>query len=262
MNKDFSQAKLLSFSEKKILSALYDLARYIEDHKANIESNHFLKLQKYHNFLTHHDSDRIQKITKEFNKVVDIDYQFQIYLMNLERILGQSLKEYDFLISTDDNSKSTKNFEVVCVLDSIRSAYNVGAMFRNAECFGAKKLYLTGLSPKADHPQVIKTAMGCEKLIDWEYIKSAMDCLAKLKNEGYKIVCVETAKQATPLDKFKVSKDEKIALFFGHEQFGLSLDLLKNSDETIVIDLFGSKNSLNVSVSQSIVLYQLTNILN
>lgn len=262
MNKDFSQAKLLSFSEKKILSALYDLARFIEEKEANIESSHFLKLQKYHEFLASHDSDRIQKITKEFNKVKEIDYQFQVYLMNLERVLGQSLKEYEFLISTDDSLKSSKNFDIVCVLDSIRSAYNVGAMLRNAECFGSKKLYLTGLSPKADHPQVIKTAMGCEKLIEWEYIKSAMDCLLKLKNEGYKVVCIETGKQATPLDQFKISKDEKIALFFGHEQFGLSLDLLKKSDETVVIDLFGAKNSLNVSVSQSIVLYQLTNKLN
>lgn len=262
MNKDFSQAKLLSFPENKILSALYDLARFIEKQNSQIDSNHFIKLQKYHTYLINHESDRIQKITKEFGKVKKTDYQFQVYLMNLERVLGQSLKEYEFLISTCDSVKASKNFEIVCVLDSIRSAYNVGAMFRNAECFGAQKMYLTGLSPKADHPQVIKTAMGCEQLISWEYIKSAMECLVRLKDEGYKIISIETGRNATPLDKFEISHDDKIALFFGHEQFGLSLDLLKNSDETVVIDLFGSKNSLNVSVSQSIVLYHLTNKLN
>lgn len=259
MNKDFTQAKLISFTEDKILSALYDLARFIENNNCEINSTHFIKLTKYHSFLIDHKSDRIQKIAKEFNKVKSLDYQFQVYLMNLERVLGQSLKEYEFLIETEDNQDKTKQFEIICVLDSIRSAYNVGAMFRNAECFGAKKIFLTGLSPKADHPQVIKTAMGCDKLIDWEYTKSPMDCLINLKSQGYKIVSVETAKQATSIDKFNITKNDKIALFFGHEQFGLSLDILKNSDETVVINLFGSKNSLNVSVSQSIVLYQLTN---
>ena len=163
MNKDFSREKLLSMEVEKQLKVLYGLATFIEINHHGTDSAHFHKLQKYHQFLEQSDHEFIQKLGKEFHKIKAIDYQFEIYLMNLERLLGQSKKEYDFLIKTKDqssNSDKKSPLDIICLLDSIRSAHNVGAMLRNAECFHIKSVIMCGLSPKADHPQVIKTAIG------------------------------------------------------------------------------------------------------
>lgn len=257
MNKDFTEKKLLSFSEEKVLRALYSLARFIEVNQEDIDSNSFKKLQKYHSFLKHYESDKVTKINKEFFKIKSKDYQYQVYLMNLERFLGQSLKEYEFAVSVNDTKRTLNKFNIVCILDSIRSAYNVGAMLRNSECFGAKKVYLTGLSPQSNHPQVIKTSMGCEMIVDNEFIKDPKECVRILKEDGYKIISVETTKDSTRLEDFSYN-NEKIALIFGHELHGISLELLKLSDEVISIGLFGNKNSLNVSVCQAVVLHELT----
>ena len=257
MNKDFNEAKLLSFSDQKIFKVLYDLACFIEKEKKTTEDTSFLKLKKYHLFLQNHSSERIQKLNKEFFKIQKVDYQFQVYLMNLERLLGQSKKEYDFLTNKKDelNAKS-RQFEFVCVLDSVRSAHNVGAMFRNAECFGVKKILLCGLSPQADHPQVIKTAMGSHEKVNWSFSQSAVEALKELKSLGYTILAIETTTNAIKLDQYRTSTD-KLAIVFGHEQFGVSSEILEMSDEVISIELFGQKNSLNVSVCQGIVLNSL-----
>ena len=257
MNKDFSQKKLLSFDTEKQIRVLFELASHIEDNQLEVSSIQFLKLTRYHDDLKLSESEFIQKLSKEFYKVKQLDYQFQIYLMNLERLLGQSKKEYAFLIRTKDTENTPKTFPIVCVLDSVRSAHNIGSMFRNAECFGVDKVYLCGLSPDSKHPQVIKTAMGTTELTSSEYIKDAKVCVQKLKDDGYKIIAVETAHNATILEKFEPGS-EKLALLFGHEQFGLSLELLEMSDHIIKIDLSGRKNSLNVSISQAIVLNHLT----
>lgn len=259
MNKDFSQDKLLSFSEPKILKVLYDLATIIEESKLGCESKEFIKLTKYHLFLKDSPSEFIQKITKEFNKIKNIDYQFQVYLMNLERVLGQSKKDYQFLVQRNDNVKATKKIPVICLLDSIRSAHNVGSFFRNAECFGVEKIVLTGLSPTPENKQVQKTAMGTDNFIPWEYHKSALEIIKKLKDDGFTIWSIETGKEAIDINDIQ-KVDQKIALIFGHEQFGISLELLQLSDSIININLLGKKNSLNVACSQAIILNKLSHL--
>ena len=254
MNKDFSEQKLNSFNNNKIIKTLLDLATYIEVNGHGIESSHFSKLSKYHQFLEKHEDEFIQKLNKEFQKVKAIDYQFQIYMMNLERLMGQSSKEYDFLVQKEDKDTPIKSFDVVCILDSVRSAHNVGSMFRNAECFGSKKIFLTGLSPSAEHPQVQKTAMGSTQFVDFEYRKSASDLINELKAKKYKIIAIETVKGSLSLSELVIDKKEKYAFIFGHEQHGVSLELLEHAQETIHIPLYGRKNSLNVSISQAIVL--------
>lgn len=258
MNKDFTQKKLISFSCEKQIRVLYDLALYIEQKNKSIDSNSFIKLKKYHSFLSDSKNDKIKKLNKEFIKIKELDYQFQIYLMNLERHLGQSKKEYDFLVTTADKSNtSLKTFPIICLLDSIRSAHNVGAMFRNAECFGAKKIILCGLSPTPNTPQVKKTTMGCEENLPWEYSKSAEETVKKLKALGHTIWAIETSNQSPPLN-IVTDIPSPLVLLFGHEQFGISNELLSLSDQIISISLFGKKNSLNVSVSQGIVLNHIT----
>lgn len=251
--KDFPQHIFEKFSPQKQLKKLYELARLIEKNQYPLDSSPFKKLKKYHQFLQPSSAELIQKINKEFNKITALDYQFQIYLMLLERFIGQSSKEYDFLIKRGDESIEPKKLQIVCLLDSVRSAHNVGAMLRNAECFGVRKVLLTGLTPAADHPQVIKTAMSTNELLEVEYHKNPLPCIASYKQQGYQVIAMETGKKSAPLSEYQL-KDDKILILFGHEQFGLSLELLTQADHCLHVPLFGSKNSLNVSVCQGIVL--------
>lgn len=257
MKKDFSEPILKQMSEEKKHKVLYDLASFIEANNKDVDSRDFEKLSRYHSFLAQDELPRIQKINKEFAKIKAIDYQFQVYLMNLERFLGQSKKEYDFLVKTNDLEKPIQKFPFICLLDSIRSAHNIGAFFRNAECFGVSELILTGLSPTPELDQVRKTAMGCDQTLEWSYKKNAVETIIALKERGYKIWSIETARSAENLNTIK-NIPKNIVLVFGHEQHGISHEILQLSDKIISIELFGQKNSLNVSVSQAIVLNYLT----
>lgn len=262
MNKDFSEKKLLSMSPEKQLKVLYDLALFIENSSHDPKSSHFNKLVKYHQFLRTTSNEKIQKLNKEFIKIKAIDYQFQVYLMNLERLLGQSKKDYDFLVQTGDNEKSgKKTFPIYCLLDSVRSAHNIGAIFRNAECFGVKKLFLCGLSPTPESIHVKKTSMGCDTALEWEYEKSAIDCILKLKKDGCHIYAVETSRNSVCLNELN-QIGSPCVLVFGHEQFGISLEILELCDQIISIKLYGKKNSLNVGVSNAIVLNKVSELLN
>lgn len=258
MNKDFTEKILIEMPIEKKLKTLFDLASFIEQEIKTIDSHHFDKLNKYHLYLRNSTEEKIKILNKEFAKITHFDYQFQIYIMNLERFIGQSSKEYQFLIKQSDQvDKKRISLPITCLLDSIRSAHNVGAMFRNAECFGVEKILLCGLSPKADHPQVIKTAMDTDKYIPWEYHLSAIKIAQEYKQKGYIILSVETTTQAKKISELAIHH-KPVLLIFGHEQFGISKELLDLSDYQVHIELLGHKNSLNVSVCQGIILQQLS----
>ena len=242
---------------EKQLKVLHELARYIEQQQLSIGSSGFLLLRRYHRILQHSSQPQVQKINREFAKVKHLDRQFQIYMMHLERFRGQATKEYDFWVQHGDHAQKKQTFPLICLLDSVRSAHNVGAMFRNAECFGVQELVLTGLSPTPDHPQVKKTSMGTTGKVPWGYHEDAVQVVAKLRNEGYTIWALETSRQATELAAIREVPD-KLVVLFGHEQFGLSLALLESSDGLFCIPMFGQKNSLNVGVAQAIALYEIT----
>jgi tRNA G18 (ribose-2'-O)-methylase SpoU len=260
MHKDYTQKILIEMDEEKQLWVLYKLANFIQVEGHDYDGSHFNKLNKYHSYLKESQHLRIQKINKEFIKIKSIDYQFEVYLMNLERFLGQSKKEYDFIVSTGDNTNPVKNFNIICALDSVRSAHNVGSFFRNTECFGGESLILGGLTPTPELAQVQKTSMGCEKIVNWKHVKDLTGELIKLKESGYKIWSIETSKVAIHLNDLN-HVPEKVILIFGHEQHGISKELIDLSDKILDISLFGSKNSLNVATSQAITLNKLTSLL-
>ena len=242
---------------EKQLKVLHDLARYIEQQKLSMDSNGFLLLRRYHRILQHSSHAQVQKINQEFAKVKQLDRQFQIYMMHLERFRGQATKEYDFWVQYGDQTQKKQTFPLICLLDSVRSAHNVGAMFRNAECFGVQELVLTGLSPTPEHTQVQKTAMGTTDKVAWRYEENATQVVEQLRNEGYTIWALETSRQATNIAAMQ-AVPTKLVVLFGHEQFGLSLSLLECSDALFCITMFGQKNSLNVGVAQAITLYEIT----
>lgn len=141
------------------------------------------------------------------------------------------------------------------VLDNIRSAYNVGSIFRTADGAGVTKVYLCGYTPTPENPKVAKTSLGVEKTVPWEHHRQTLRLLKKLKKQGIRIVALEIAPKSKNLFKYKPKLP--VALIVGNEVRGISKTVLKNSDDIVEIPMQGKKESLNVSVAIGIALYQL-----
>lgn len=149
------------------------------------------------------------------------------------------------------------------LLPDIRSAYNVGSVFRSADCFGAEKVYLTGTTPKPidrfGRPQkeIAKTALGGEKSIPWEYSDTEVDIIKKAKGEGFLIIAIEQHPTSiSPKEFLKKNKNQKVLLVFGNEVDGVSKNILKKADHILELPMKGEKESLNVSVCAGVVLYE------
>jgi len=143
------------------------------------------------------------------------------------------------------------NFVVVC--HNIRSAYNIGSVFRTADGAGTAKIYLTGYTPAPPHSGISKTALGAEKVVAWEKISRIDTALKRLKKEKYKIIALEQSQKSVSLDSFK-SKGN-VALILGNEVRGLNPAVLQKCDKIIEIPMRGEKESLNVSVAFGIAAY-------
>lgn len=146
------------------------------------------------------------------------------------------------------------------ILNDIRSVHNVGAIFRTADAVGVDKLYLTGYTPAPkdrfgrDRSDLSKTALGAEKTVKWEQ-GDIQKILSDLKLEGYTIICVEQDKSSVDYRKLSEIEGDKV-LVLGNEVSGISKDILSQSDYIIELPMKGKKESLNVSVTAGIVLYE------
>ncbi len=143
------------------------------------------------------------------------------------------------------------------ILNNIRSAANVGSMFRSADAFRIRKIWLCGITPQPPDRALAKTALGAEKSMDWEYQHDAQVLVAELKSNNYRIVAVEHTNESIPLHRLK-HDDHSIAFILGNEVFGVDDSLLLQSDICVEIPQFGTKHSLNVSVCAGIVLWHYT----
>jgi rRNA methylases len=175
---------------------------------------------------------------------------FSAYAVPFERVLHKNLQDDEFLIIENDKAEAQEPLPLVFVLDNIRSAFNVGSIFRTAECIGASKIYLCGYTPLPTQWKVEKTAMGTQEYLAWEEAPKLLECLEELKDEGYRIVALETAASASDLYEEFVA--EPTAFVLGNERFGLDPEILKVIDEVRMIPLRGRKNSLNVGVTAAV----------
>jgi len=152
-------------------------------------------------------------------------------------------------------------FNLVVILDNIRSTYNVGAIFRTADAAGVSNIYLCGITPSPLNPKISKVALGAEKFLPWEKIKNTWRLLEQLKNEGYFLISLEQGKNAKDIFQIKKVPSKKIGLVLGPEIKGLSSKILKRTDWQLEIPMSGQKESLNVAVAFGIAVYQMRNIL-
>jgi len=166
-----------------------------------------------------------------------------------------SLKELG-RISTEEFKKKEKT-PFVLVLDNIRSALNVGSAFRTADAFALEKVILCGITAKPPHREILKTAIGATDSVDWEYQEDTLEAVTRLHKDGFQIIPVEQAEGSTLLQNFQMETNSKIALVFGNEVSGVRQDVMDFSKDCIEIPQFGTKHSLNISVSVGIVVWEL-----
>jgi len=146
---------------------------------------------------------------------------------------------------------------VVVVLDNIRSAHNVGSAFRTADSFKIDKLWLCGICAVPPSAEIHKSALGAEDSVAWEYVADTMEAIGRLKQEGYVIISAEQAVDSVMLDRFSPEKGGRYAVVFGNEVNGVAQDVVDASDVVVEIPQFGTKHSLNVSVSIGVILWHL-----
>lgn len=165
-------------------------------------------------------------------------------LLNIE--LGRvSAEEY----------KALPESGIAVVLDNIRSAHNVGSAFRTCDSFKADKIWLCGICATPPSAEIHKSALGAEYSVDWEYTPNTLEAIKKLRDEGYTIVSAEQTAASVSLEKFIPQSGKKYAIVFGNEVDGVSQEVVDASDFSLEIPQFGTKHSLNVSVSAGVILW-------
>lgn len=151
--------------------------------------------------------------------------------------------------------KESKKIPLIVVLDDIRSLYNVGSVFRSCDAFRVEAIYLCGITACPPNPEIHKTALGGEDSVDWKYFKNATDAVSTLHNNGFKVLSIEQVEGSTKLQDFIPQKDNKYAIIFGNEVKGVHQEVVDMSDGCLEIPQFGTKHSLNVSVTAGIVVW-------
>ena len=153
--------------------------------------------------------------------------------------------------------KEAKKTPVIIVLDDIRSLHNIGSVFRTADAFLIEKIYLCGITAIPPNKEIHKTALGATETVSWEYQKDILEVIENLKKENVSVFAIEQVENSIFLQDFKVEKNKKYALIFGNEVYGVEQNIIDSSDQCIEIPQYGSKHSLNVSVTIGIVLWEI-----
>ena len=158
-----------------------------------------------------------------------------------------------------DEFKEAKKLPLIVVLDEIRSLHNIGSVFRTSDAFRIESIYLCGITATPPHPELHKTALGAEYTVDWKYFKNTLDAVNKLKSDGYNVYSIEQAEGSTMLNDLKLDQTRKYAIVMGNEVKGVQQEVIDNSDGCIEIPQYGTKHSLNVSVTTGIVIWDFFN---
>jgi 23S rRNA (guanosine2251-2'-O)-methyltransferase len=168
----------------------------------------------------------------------------------------QKLSMADLGRKTVEEFKQSEKNSIIVVLENIRSAYNVGSVFRTADAFLIEAIYIIGYSAKPPHKEIKKTALGAEDTVVWKHFKTAAEAIDELKNKEYKVLAVEQAAGSEPLQTVSLAR-EKIAVVFGNEVSGVEQSTIHLCDGCIEIPQFGMKHSLNIATAAGVVLWEL-----
>ena len=152
-------------------------------------------------------------------------------------------------ISAEEFKKADK-LPLVVVLDNIRSLHNIGSVFRTSDAFRVECIYLCGITATPPHPEMHKTALGAEFTVDWKYVNNAVEAVDNLRQEGYIVFSVEQAENSIMLENIQLEQGRRYAVVLGNEVKGVQQEVIDHSDGCIEIPQYGTKHSLNVSVTK------------
>lgn len=236
------------------------LLHFTEEHWLVLETKRLsigLLKQYLENLSSHSDKD-VASLFSLKNKISqDMSYDhFLGILVPIERKFNFTALDSDITVTQFDGTiKKRPNMPVYFILENIRSAFNVGSIFRTAECFGVEKIYLAGYTSTPESEKTLKTTMGTHRYISWEWVKNTESALNLLKPKNIQAYAMETSPQAKALTKF--TPPFPSAYIFGNEKFGLDTSTINSVTDVLEIPLSGQKNSLNVGVAAGIVAFHL-----
>ena len=153
--------------------------------------------------------------------------------------------------------KESAKLPIIVVLENIRSAYNVGSVFRTCDAFLIEAIYIIGYSAKPPHKEIKKTALGAEETMTWKYFKTSVEAIEELRKQGYNIYAAEQAEGSYKLNAISIEPEEKIAVVFGNEVTGVEQSTILLCDGCIEIPQLGMKHSLNIATAAGVVLWEL-----
>ncbi|MFN8247028.1 MAG: RNA methyltransferase [Ferruginibacter sp.] len=159
---------------------------------------------------------------------------------------------------TVEECKRSDKTPVIAVLENVRSAYNVGSLFRTADAFLIESIVITGYTARPPHKEIRKTALGAEESVDWSYFPNATEAITHLRDQGYAIYAVEQVHDSIMLQDLSLTADRKIAVIFGNEVTGVEQDTILQCDGCIEIPQMGMKHSLNIATAAGVVLWEIT----
>lgn len=174
----------------------------------------------------------------------------------------RKIKNSDLNRLSLDSFKAADKSPLIIILDNVRSLNNVGSVFRTADAFRVKHIYLCGITATPPHKDIQKTALGSTDSVDWSYAENTQSIIKKLQSEKVKVIAIEQVENSTELQSFVPQKKTTYALVFGHEVKGVSQDVVNGCNGIIEIPQYGTKHSLNVAVSSGVVLWDLFSKIN
>jgi len=151
--------------------------------------------------------------------------------------------------------KETPSSGIHLILDNIRSSHNIGSAFRTADSFKVDKVWLCGICAVPPSAEIHKSALGAEDSVEWEHVADTMEAVERLRKDGYLVVSAEQTVDSVMLDGFVPQKGQKYAIVFGNEVAGVRQDVVDASDFSLEVPQFGTKHSLNVSVTVGVILW-------
>jgi len=169
----------------------------------------------------------------------------------------RKLKNSELKRLSIDAFKEAHKIPLIIVLDNIRSLNNIGSVFRTSDAFLIKKIYLCGITAQPPHNDIRKTALGSTESVDWEYAEDTLQVVKNLQKNDVVVCSIEQADNAIMLNNFEAQNDKTYALIFGNEVKGVSQEVVSASNHVIEIPQFGTKHSLNISVSCGVVIWDM-----
>lgn len=153
--------------------------------------------------------------------------------------------------------KQTEKLPLIIILDDIRSLNNIGSVFRTADAFKIKKIYICGITAQPPHREIQKTALGATESVEWEYRKDVLTLIKELQAENTEVYALEQVENSISLEEFKPNKTKNTAIILGNEVMGVAQNAVNLCNGYIEIPQFGTKHSLNISVSAGVLMWDL-----